>query len=120
MLFWTMVVVVASRLAGTRYANLFGLLEVPFRQMLQREILNVPLPLHRIQAILILCVWPLPVDTQPRDPSWLYCGIAIQASRFMSIDRYPHVPSLRTLGVAAGSATERVNTWLGCFYSTVS
>lgn len=119
-LFWTIVIVVASHFPGSPNHELYGLIQEPYRELLKEEILNAPLPLHKIQALLILCIWPLPVGHQPNDPSWLYCGIAIQAARYMSLDREQSVPSLRSLGVASDSAQSRVNTWLACFYIATS
>lgn len=91
-----------------------------YEKRLRNDIMDAPLPLHRIHVLLFLSVWPLPVKFQARDPSWLYCGMAIHASRYLGLDRDQVVPSLRSLGVAAGSADERANTWLGCFYAATS
>ncbi|PKS08580.1 hypothetical protein jhhlp_004966 [Lomentospora prolificans] len=115
-LFWTIVVIVCSHLPGSPYDTLFAKLHGPYRRLLSEEILDTPLPLHKIQALLFLCVWPLPVDTQPKDPSWLYIGIALQAARFMGLDRDQPMPSLRSVGVASGTTPARINTWVGCFY----
>ena len=109
-LFWTIVIAVASHLPGSPNRELYDCIQEPYKELLKNEIVDTPLPLHKIQALLILCVWPLPVDTQPRDPSWLYCGMAIYAARFMGLDREEIVPSLRSLGVASGRAQARINT----------
>ncbi len=96
--------------------GLFNLIRGPYEQLLKNEILNAPLPLQKIQALLHLCVWPLPVETQAQDPSWLYCGIALNSSLYMGLHRHRPMPSLRSVGVASGSTQARANTWLGCFY----
>lgn len=36
--------------------------------------------LSTIHAILIICTWPLPVQKQPDDPSWNYCGLITNAA----------------------------------------
>ncbi|KAI8723007.1 Fungal-trans domain-containing protein [Fusarium sp. LHS14.1] len=119
-LFWTIVIIIACHLPGQQYTDMLQLLQTPYTTMLHQEILDAPLPLHKIQALLLLCHWPLPCETQTRDPSWLYCGVLIQAARFMSLDRQQTVPSLRSLGVASGSIRARINTWLGCFCVSTS
>ncbi|KAF4466658.1 transcription factor [Fusarium albosuccineum] len=106
---------ITCRLPGQQWSDLYQLLQPPYTRMLQENILDAPLPLSKIQAILLLCQWPLPCETQSRDPSWLYCGIVIQAARSMSLDRQQTIPSLRSLGVASGSIRARINTWLGTF-----
>ncbi|RSM18119.1 hypothetical protein CDV31_003041 [Fusarium ambrosium] len=119
-LFWTIVIIIACHLPGQQYTELLQLLQAPYTTMLHQQILDAPLPLYKIQALLLLCHWPLPCETQTRDPSWLYCGVLIQAARFMSLDRQQTVPSLRSLGVASGSIRARINTWLGCFCVSTS
>jgi hypothetical protein len=115
-LFWTIVIVVASHLTSSSNHELYSRIQGPYGKMLKEQILEAPLPLHKIQALMIICTWPLPVEAQPQDPGWLYCGIAIQAARYMGLDREEIVPSLRSLGVASGRAQARINTWLACFY----
>lgn len=102
------------------HVELFRQLREPYVRFLREQILEAPLPLYKIQALVFIIEWPLGVETQTQDPSWLYCGTAIQAARFMSLDRQQMVPSLRSLGVAAGSIHARINTWIGCFYVATS
>lgn len=96
--------------------RLFNRIHGPYDELVKAEILQAPLPLVKIQALLHLCVWPLPVDSQTKDPSWLYCGIALNSALYMGLHRLHPTPSLRSVGVASGSAQARANTWLGCFY----
>lgn len=120
LLFWTIIIIVAWHVGGEGHSDVLQQFRQPYETFLQRQMLDAPLPLYKIQALVLLCEWPLGVDTQTRDPSWLYCGVAIQAARFMSLDRQQTIPSLRSLGVASGSLHARINTWLGCFYVSTS
>ncbi|KAH7118595.1 hypothetical protein B0J13DRAFT_569435 [Dactylonectria estremocensis] len=115
-LFWTIVVVVSSHLTEGPHVDLYTRLREPYMALLREEALTAPLPLHKIQALLFLCAWPLPIASQVSDPSWLYCGIAIQAARYMGLDREQPLPSVRSMGVLPGTSRARINTWLGCFY----
>ncbi|KAI2619815.1 fungal-specific transcription factor domain-containing protein [Hypomontagnella submonticulosa] len=123
-LFWTIVIIVALRLPVVSDETLFTRLHEPYMQVLREEALRAPMPLSKIQALLFLCMWPLPVPSQRDDPSWLYCGIAINAALYMNLHRSSPrsgiTPSLYSVGVVSGSARERTNTWLGCFYVSTS
>jgi hypothetical protein len=119
-LFWTLVVIVSSRLSGNTYGELYDHLQDPYTQLLKDELVRAPMPLHNIQALVFLCMWPLPVTFQAKDPSWLYCGVAMQAARYMGLDKEQRLPSFRALGVVSGSSQARINTWLGCFYVSTS
>ncbi|KAI1759242.1 hypothetical protein GGR53DRAFT_165567 [Hypoxylon sp. FL1150] len=123
-LFWTIVIIVALRSPVPSDENLFTRLHEPYTQMIRAEALQAPIPLSKIQALLFLSMWPLPVMHQRDDPSWLYCGIAINAALYMGLHRSNAkagaIPSLYTVGVASGSLHERLNTWLGCFFVSTS
>ncbi|KAF4966409.1 hypothetical protein FSARC_5918 [Fusarium sarcochroum] len=115
LLFWTIVIIVLCRLPEQHSIALFKLLRAPYEKLLQSTVFFAPLPLYVVQALLLLCNWPLPCDRQSEDPSWLYCGVAIQAARYLSLDRQQTIPSLRVIGVNPGSIRARINTWLVCF-----
>ncbi|KAI8960263.1 hypothetical protein F5Y11DRAFT_358644 [Daldinia sp. FL1419] len=123
-LFWTIIIVVVLRLPLVSDETLFDRLHEPYIRMLREEALRAPMPLSKIQALLIVCMWPLPVPHQRDDPSWLYCGIAVNAALYMSLHksspRSGITPSLHSVGPVGGSARERTNTWLGCFYVSTS
>ncbi|KAK5999194.1 Putative transcription factor SEF1-like protein [Cladobotryum mycophilum] len=120
LLLWTILMIVFSHHRDKLDDTLYERLNEAYVKQLRTEILDAPLPLHKIQSLLLLCIWPMPVIAQACDPSWLYCGMAIHASRYMGLDRGHNVPSLRSLGVVAGNADLRTNTWLGCFYTATS
>lgn len=98
--------------------DVFEPLLASFTRQVRNESTDAPLPLFKIHALLLLTMWPLPVISQTRDPGLLYCGIAIQAARYMGLDRNQNVPSLCSIGVPAGHIDTRINTWIGCFYAT--
>lgn len=123
-LFWTIIIIVAFRSPVPSDEHLFTRLHDQYMQILRVEALQAPLPLSKIQALLLLCYWPLPVMHQRDDPSWLYCGIAVNAAQYMGIHRSSPksgvTPSLYVVGVPSGSVHERMNTWLGCFLVSTS
>ncbi|KAG9255820.1 uncharacterized protein F5Z01DRAFT_680787 [Emericellopsis atlantica] len=120
LLFWTIIIIIGSHRPEARFVDMNMRFKDPFTRYLNQQIMDAPLPLYKIQALVLLCEWPFGVETQAKDPTWLYSGVAIQAARFMSLDRQQTVPSLRSLGVAPGNISARINTWLGCFLVTTS
>lgn len=120
LLFWTIVTLTVSRLPDHDCIEAFRRVRAVFESTLHEQIFVAPLPLHKIQVLLLLCQWPLPVDTQPHDPSWLYAGLALQASRIMSLGRQEVITHMQSLGLGSTSILNRINTWLGCFYVSVS
>ncbi|KAG5743742.1 hypothetical protein H9Q72_012096 [Fusarium xylarioides] len=119
-LFWTIVTIVLCRLPEPENIALFQLLRAPYERLVQETVTDAPLPLYKVQALLLLCNWPLPTDKQWKEPGWLYCGVAIQAARYLSLDRQQTIPSLRVIGVTSGSIRSRINTWLSCFSVSTS
>lgn len=61
--------VVASRTTIPSFEGLYPQIAGPFQDMLKTEALQAPLPMQGILALLILCMWPLPVDKQVGDPN---------------------------------------------------
>ncbi|RBA20854.1 hypothetical protein FPRO05_08301 [Fusarium proliferatum] len=119
-LFWTIVTIVLCRLPEPENIALFQLLRAPYERLVQETVTDAPLPLYKVQALLLLCNWPLPTEKQWKEPSWLHCGVAIQAARYLSLDRQQTIPSLRVIGVTSGSIRSRINTWLSCFSVSTS
>lgn len=61
--------------------------EAEFTALLQRLSMTTPLTLHTIQALVLMCVWPLPAVYQLSDPSCLYCSVAGGAADFLNLNR---------------------------------
>ncbi|KAF1851011.1 uncharacterized protein K460DRAFT_272345 [Cucurbitaria berberidis CBS 394.84] len=120
LLFWTIIAVTTSRGIFPSFQAVSEPLNGPFLRQFQSEILNAPLPLQKIQAIVYLIMFPFPVKTQTSDSSWLYSGIALNAAMYMGLHRAKAAPSLRSIGVSSGSPRARAHTWLGCFVASTA
>lgn len=83
--------------------------------LLRAIITNSPMTLPTLQALLYSCTWPLPVKSQPMDPSWNYCGLCINAGFYMGLHRPNTQESLRVVGVSSGNREARTMAWLACF-----
>jgi len=119
-LFWAIIAMVASHEIAPQHVALFEQLREPFLEKLRTDILSAPLPLQTIQALTYLIMWPFPAERQNRDPSWVYCGAAVNAAMYMGLHHSKPTQSLRSIGVHTGSLRARANTWLGCFLASVS
>ncbi|KAI1260412.1 hypothetical protein F5Y18DRAFT_420182 [Xylariaceae sp. FL1019] len=116
LLFWVIIIVVSSHTTIPTDEHLYNAIALPFQNMLRSEAMKAPLPISKIQALLFMCMWPMPIDSQPKDPSWLYCGMAVNSAIYMGLHRFGPPPTSRGLGTPAGTRLERILTWLGCFY----
>ncbi|KAI0521737.1 hypothetical protein F5B22DRAFT_549114 [Xylaria bambusicola] len=115
LLFWTIITIVASRLTIPSCEGLYYQVIEPFQDMVKTEALQAPLPLQSILALSILCVWPLPVDRQIKDPSWIYSGIATNSAFYLGLHRINSQPYSSKFNCPANSL-EKITAWLGCFY----
>ncbi|KAI1343534.1 hypothetical protein F5Y15DRAFT_405904 [Xylariaceae sp. FL0016] len=115
-LFWSIISVVASNTTIPSSPSLFERIKTPFQDMVSKETLRAPLPLETIQALLILCTWPLPVQAQHDDPGWICCGIAVNSALYLGLHRPNAAPSRRAIDVQHGTPQSRAMTWLGCFH----
>lgn len=57
-------IVIASHPPNPSFEELLNQIREPFEEMVRREVLQAPLSLQKIQALLFLCMWPLPVEAQ--------------------------------------------------------
>ncbi|KAI0487770.1 hypothetical protein F4859DRAFT_269291 [Xylaria cf. heliscus] len=115
-LFWTIIIIVASRTTTPLFEQLFSQIVRPFEDMVRNEALRAPLPLQKIRALLLLCVWPMPVNSQREDPSWVYSGIAVNSALYLGLHRTNLPQASRCKSGFPGTPLERITTWLGCFH----
>jgi len=85
LLFWS-IIIQASKF-HLQHSHLFWPMLAPYQQLLASHLIR---PIHKlpiIHAILILCFWPLPVNKQPDDPTWNYCGLITNAAINIGLHR---------------------------------
>lgn len=105
-LFWT-IIIISSRL-HPKYTQLHAQLLPSYRALLSETIIENVRDVEAIQAIILLCQWPLPVDRQWKDPSWTFCGLAVNAA----LQEGLHLPDL---SLPSESTYHLHNTWIACF-----
>ena len=116
LLFWT-IVAVASRVSPA-HAHLYRQLLHPIRRLVMASVHDPDGQLQQIQALLILCVWPLPYGSSTDDPTWMYCGIASHKALGIGLHRVSSKqefdPDYRS---RPGKEIDRIrnNIWAACF-----
>jgi hypothetical protein len=85
-----------------------------------RNLVAVIHDFRTIQALIIFCHWPNSGQRQSQDPSWQYCGVALNAALQMGLD---HVrPEKIEPGFHGRSNIQQISvyarhmTWLACFH----
>ncbi|EXJ56919.1 hypothetical protein A1O7_07263 [Cladophialophora yegresii CBS 114405] len=122
LLFWTVLRVACYR--HPRFSHVFELSWQPYRLLLMSHLVAIIHDFRTIQAIVILCHWPNSGPRQSQDPSWQYCGIALNAAMQMGMDQ-PHPEKISPgfhgrSNVHQMSVYSRHMTWLACFHISTS
>lgn len=113
-LFWTMVCTGARRFNDTEY---FQQTASKVQELVAASILQIQDPIPTIQAILILCLWPLPVDTMWRDPSHTMAGAAMQLAIQNGLHKFRHEQDFRMSQIKRKDRNTklfRIYLWLNC------
>lgn len=114
-LFWTVIIISAQK--HPLHSEQFKRLLTPFKMLFSSYLLNSICSFYTIQALLLLCIWPFPVNKQREDPSWEYCGMAVAAILKLAPDDPQRMwPS--STEASAETVTAGLKTWLGCFFVT--
>jgi hypothetical protein len=85
LLFWT-IVVVSSRQYSSQ-DPLYKKLVPSYQSLLYKRLAEAIHTVQDLHAIILICLWPLPVMSQPDDPSWNYIGLAINAAMQMGLHK---------------------------------
>ncbi|KIW83723.1 hypothetical protein Z517_02969 [Fonsecaea pedrosoi CBS 271.37] len=121
-LFWTLLRTACYR--HPKFGHVFQLIARPYEQLLAIHLLSPIRDFRIIQAILILCHWPNTGSQQSKDPSWQYCGIAMNAALQMGLDQLEaemlHPGSRGQSKALQMSVQSRRMTWLACFNTSTN
>jgi hypothetical protein len=112
-LFWTMACTGARHFHNADY---FRKAANKVRELVGTYLLQIHDPIPTIQAILILCLWPLPVDSMWKDPSHALAGAAMQLAVQNGLHKVKHEQDFRKTRVHMNGHTTvfRARLWLHC------
>ena len=113
-LFWAMACTGGRRFHDVKYSQQAA---GKVRELLPASLLQIQDPIPTIQAVLILCLWPLPVDTIWEDPSHTMAGAAMQLAVQNGLHKFRHEQDFRRTKINSGDESMRVfraHLWLHC------
>lgn len=113
-LFWT-ILIISSRWHSD-LSHIYDMILEDYRNLLAHTLLNAIEAIETIQAILLLCFWPLSVERQPDDPSWYYCGMITNAAMKMDIHQITGFDGTKSDFTEKQIRIRRL-TWIACVYS---
>ena len=90
----------------------------PYEQLLSAYLVRPMHSLLTIQAILILCHWPLPTPLQSQDPSWNFLGMITNAAVAIGLHRPGHEREFGFPDLTLREVELRTKTWLHLFQFT--
>jgi hypothetical protein len=113
-LFWT-IVTIASK-TTKEYPSLYLGLSSAVPKLIEKFLHSNGKELWMIQALLLLCCWPLPFGPKSADPSQSYSGLATSSALEIGLHRYKF-PSDFTYDEPYDEdrAFMQKKTWLACF-----
>ncbi|KAF5574036.1 nicotinamide mononucleotide permease [Fusarium pseudoanthophilum] len=114
LLFWTIVVTGARHLEHA--TKLHQIAAQHIRGGTFQPLLHITNPIPIIKSSLILCLWPLPVDTMWKDPSHVYAGtahsLAVQNGLF--VDGHEQDFARTHTSLSKEMRDMRAHLWLNC------
>ena len=117
LLLWTIILVAARHHA--KYSEMNRALEAAHSRLRAEVCSEAIRKLPDLQAVLLLCMWPLPVKSQDGDTAGLRLAEALGCARQMGLDRsddeilYSSVRAIKPLQKYSSRALRL--TWLKCF-----
>ena len=113
-LFWCIVAVASRR--HTSHITLFTSLATPTTKLVWDNVAALPIPLHTIQALLLLCTWPFPHSSLWLEPTPIFCNIALTAAMQLGLHRPQSFGDfMRTKTRLSDAQNElRSRTWAAC------
>ena len=71
-----------------QHSALYTKLREPLQLLISSLLMSPVQALKDIQALLIICQWPLEVRTHSEDPSWMLTGFVVNAALHMGLDKF--------------------------------
>ena len=112
-LFWTIICTGARK-----YAEDPTVLERVAQRIMEiarTALFSIQNPIPALQAALILCLWPAPIDTMWKDPSHVVSGTALQLAVQNGLHSMGREQDFRRVNVGSNSkSTLRAQLWIHC------
>lgn len=118
LLFWT-IILTAARHDRSDYSLLEGLIPA-VKNLLWSTAMNPPHPLPSLQAMSILCVWPLPSSSMSLDATFILAGILRTAAMHVGLYRPDILTQFSRVqySLTSENLREAIKVWC-CIYIAV-
>lgn len=118
LLFWT-VLVIAARHDLADVSLLTALLPA-YKRLLWKNISSPPHPVRSVQAMSLLCLWPLPTSSMSTDISLFLAGITKLAGAHIGIHRPELMQDFSRVKcqLTPQEVREAVKVWAGCYIAS--
>jgi hypothetical protein len=117
LLFWT-IIITASKYSTT-HSHLYESFAPAYENLLAAKIVKVTRSVSQLHAILIIIMWPLPYPGPTHDPSWGYCGLAMNAALQMGMHRPGFHREYGFPDLTQEQVQLRTVTWMMAFQTSV-
>lgn len=114
LLFWIIIAVAVRRFNSE--PTLLSSLTGPVTRLLWTTLADVPQNYIVVQALCILCTWPLPISSTSSDPTFMLSGLMMQIALQIGLHRPSHAQDFTKFRVELREEElkDRVRTWAAC------
>lgn len=116
-LFWTIAIIAAR--TSTSHPELYSGLRPAYEELLASNIIKVIRSVSSLHALLLITMFPLPYPGPTHDPSWGYCGLAVNAALQMGLHRPGFHREYGFPDLTPEQSALRTVTWMVCFQTSV-
>ncbi|QKX64017.1 uncharacterized protein TRUGW13939_11190 [Talaromyces rugulosus] len=111
---WTIICVSSRRCPYE--SGLLVSLSGPFSRLLWASISSVPQNYHVVQALCLLCTWPLPTTSQKSDQTFMLSGLMMNLAMQLGLHRPVQPEEFTTfrMEVRGEELKDRLQTWFLC------
>ena len=114
LLFWVIIAVAARKYDAD--PGLLGLLAGPVTRMLWDTIQSVPQSYYVVQALCIICTWPMPISSTTADPTVMFSGMMMAVAHQIGLHRPSHPQDFGKVKIELREEElkDRIRTWASC------
>ncbi|KAF1990437.1 hypothetical protein K402DRAFT_370443, partial [Aulographum hederae CBS 113979] len=114
LLFWT-VVVIGARYFG-KDPDLLSKLTSPYTTLVWSVMSKVPQDYRVVQALCLLCTWPLPTSSTSTDATFMFSGLMMKIAMQIGLHRPSHAQdfSRSHIQLRDEDIKDRLRTWTAC------
>ena len=117
LLFWTVALV--SCKFNSSYHELYFRLQPHHEALLAASLFKIPQSMKTLHSLLLVCIWPYPINSQFDDPVWVLMGTVINMAMTMGLHEPGHQHEYgRPMNPAQGSIYTRNVTWIFIFQTS--